>query len=182
MADKVALVTASSAGLGAAIAKALVTSHRVVINYNASPQRAEGVLQELNQISEAAGISSNQTDQPRAVAIQADVSSAADVRRLVAETVVKMGRLDAVVSNVGWTRIRDFSNLDDNLDEEDWDLCFNANVKSHLRLLQAAREHLDKTEGSFTTVASVAGIKPSGSSLVSCVFFQSRVANRESEV
>ncbi|CAH0055953.1 unnamed protein product [Clonostachys solani] len=164
MTAKVALVTASSAGLGAAIAYALITSYRVVINYNSRPQHAEAVLQQLRHLSAAAGIPSDDGE-PRAVAIQANVTQAADTHRLVAETVAKMGRLDAVISNVGWTHIRDFSNLDDNLEEDDWDSCFTANVKSHLSLLQASREHLDKTHGSFITIASVAGVKPSGSSL-----------------
>lgn len=39
------------------------------------------------------------------------------------------------------------------------------NVKAHLWLLYAAREQLEKNEGSFITTASVAGVKPSGSSL-----------------
>lgn len=53
----------------------------------------------------------------------------------------------------------------DNTIEEDWDMCFNINVKSHLWLMQAAKEHLDRTEGAFITTASAAGIYPSGSSL-----------------
>jgi NAD(P)-dependent dehydrogenase (short-subunit alcohol dehydrogenase family) len=39
------------------------------------------------------------------------------------------------------------------------------NVKAHLWLLYAAKEQLEKNEGSFITTASVAGVKPSGSSL-----------------
>lgn len=49
--------------------------------------------------------------------------------------------------------------------EDDWDRCFNMNVKSHLWLMHAARKHLDETEGSFITTASVAGVNHSGSSL-----------------
>lgn len=55
----------------------------------------------------------------------------------------------------------------DNVLEDDWDRCFNMNVKSHLWLMHAARQHLDETEGSFITTASVAGVNHSGSSLVS---------------
>lgn len=77
-----------------------------------------------------------------------------------------MERLDVVVSNHGWTRMSNFMNLDDNVVEEDWDKCFNFNVKSHLFLMHAAKRHLEETEGAFITTASVAGVKPSGSSLV----------------
>ena len=53
----------------------------------------------------------------------------------------------------------------DNAIDEDWDMCFNINVKSHLWLMQAAKRHLDEAEGAFITTASTAGITPSGSSL-----------------
>lgn len=58
-----------------------------------------------------------------------------------------------------------FANLDEGLEDADWDKCFLYNVKSHLWLLHAARDHLEKTEGAFITTASIAGVKPSGSSL-----------------
>jgi len=61
--------------------------------------------------------------------------------RLVKETVDVMGRLDLVVSNHGWTRIRNFFDLDENVDESDWGRCYNMNVKSHLFLFHAAKEH-----------------------------------------
>jgi NAD(P)-dependent dehydrogenase (short-subunit alcohol dehydrogenase family) len=82
-----------------------------------------------------------------------------------------MGRLDVVISNVGWTRITEFSNLDDNVREDDWNRCFDVNVKSHLFLLHASKQYLEESEGSFITVASVAGVKPSGSSLVSILSY-----------
>lgn len=164
MATKVALVTASSAGLGAACVKALAQNYRVVINYYSRPEKAESLMKEAEQIKPL--YASDQAS-PRFVAIQADMSQRSDVQRLVSETVSKMGRLDVVVSNQGWTRLTDFFDLDDQVREEDWDKCFNFNVKSHLWLLYAAKPHLTKTEegGAFVTVASLAGVKPSGSSL-----------------
>ena len=47
-------------------------------------------------------------------------------------TVIVMGRLDIVVSNVGWTRIANSFDLEQNVHDEDWDQCFAMNVKSHL--------------------------------------------------
>jgi len=61
--------------------------------------------------------------------------------------------------------MRDFNDLDDNVDETDWDGCFNMNVKSHLWLFHAAKPHLLETSGAFVGVASVAGVVPSGSSI-----------------
>lgn len=76
-----------------------------------------------------------------------------------------MGRLDVVVSNAGYTRLTNFMNFDEQHFDEDWDKCFLYNVKAHMWLAYATREHLEKTEGAFITTSSIAGVKPSGSSL-----------------
>src|SRR5271155_4154082 len=163
MATKVALVTASSAGLGAAVVKALSPNFRVVVNYFSRAEKAAEVIQEAEAIPPTYSSSS----QPRFHSIQADASNRADIQRLVKETVDKMGRLDVVVSNAGWTRLTNYFDLEQQVNEDDWDRCFNANVKSHLWLFYAAKPYLEKNEegGSFITVASLAGVRPSGSSL-----------------
>jgi hypothetical protein len=76
-----------------------------------------------------------------------------------------MGRLDVVISNAGYTRLTNFMNFDEQHFDEDWDKCFLYNVKAHMWLAYACREHLDVSEGAFITTASIAGVKPSGSSL-----------------
>jgi NAD(P)-dependent dehydrogenase (short-subunit alcohol dehydrogenase family) len=102
---------------------------------------------------------------PRFAALCADVGDKPALQQLVKDTVSQFGRLDVVVSNAGWTRITNFNNLDEGMVDEDWDRCFLYNVKAHLWLLYAAKEQLEKNEGAFITTASIAGVKPSGSSL-----------------
>lgn len=168
---KVALVTAASAGLGAAIVRSLAPHYRVVVNYHSRKEKAESVIAAAAalpaQYTLPPSSSGSEAPPPRFHAIRADASSRDELRRLVRETVDTMGRLDVVVSNNGWTRVTDFMDLDDQVREEDWDRCFDVNVKAHLWLLYAAKEHLEKSEGggAFVTVASLAGVKPSGSSL-----------------
>ena len=166
MAAKVALVTASSAGLGAACVKALASHFRVVVNYYSRPEKAAEVIKDASSVTPSFSTSSSENE-PRFHSIQADVSDRTQIKKLIDETVSKMGRLDVVISNNGWTRLTNFFDLDDQVHEEDWDRCFNANVKSHLWLLYAAKPHLEKSEGggAFITVASLAGVRPSGSSL-----------------
>jgi NAD(P)-dependent dehydrogenase (short-subunit alcohol dehydrogenase family) len=160
---KVALVTAGSAGLGAAIAFKLAAAQmRVVVNYASNGERAAALVKSLNDSWPAIG----KAVEPRFLAIQADLSKRADIEVLVDESVRAMGRLDVVASNGGWTRFSNFSDLDEGVVEADWDQCFNMNVKSHLFLMHAAKKHLETTEGSFITTSSVASVKPSGSSLV----------------
>jgi NAD(P)-dependent dehydrogenase (short-subunit alcohol dehydrogenase family) len=100
---------------------------------------------------------------------KADLSSKTDIQRLVETTVRAMGRLDVVFSNGGWTLLINIHDLEDNLDEEDWDRCFNMNVKQHLWLMHAAKPYLEAAEGVFITTASLAGVKVSGSSLASWI-------------
>jgi NAD(P)-dependent dehydrogenase (short-subunit alcohol dehydrogenase family) len=107
----------------------------------------------------------SQLGTPRFHIIQADVSSKLSVQSLVSQTLNKMGRLDVVVSNAGWTRMTNFLNIDEGVNEDDWDKCFVMNVKTHMWLAYATKDALAETEGTFISTASVAGVKPSGSSL-----------------
>jgi NAD(P)-dependent dehydrogenase (short-subunit alcohol dehydrogenase family) len=161
----VALITAGSAGLGAATAKLFASSGmRVVINYASNASRAEQVVRELEKLSPLPDGTKNFSF------IRADLTKRDDIVRLVSETTAEMGKLDVVFSNGGWTQIRNFQDLEDNVNEEDWDKCFNMNVKSHLWLMHAARKWLDESEGVFITTASLAGVRPSGSSLVGFIY------------
>ena len=163
MPAKVALVTGSSAGLGAAIAKALSRDYRIVVNYHSDLSKAQKVAEECTRALEEDGTSIT----PRSHIVKADISVRSDIIKLVEEVMTVMGRLDVVVSNVGWTRIVRFSDLEQNMDDEDWDRCFSVNVKSQLWLFHAARPHLQANSdgGSFLVVSSLAGIVPAGSSI-----------------
>src|ERR1700727_2702953 len=90
LAGKVAVVTGASKGIGAGIAKALgAEGAAVVVNYSSSREGADRVVAEIK----AKG--------GKAIAVQGDVSKAADVRRIFAETNKAFGRLDVLVNNAG---------------------------------------------------------------------------------
>ncbi|KAI1321869.1 short chain dehydrogenase [Xylariaceae sp. FL0255] len=157
-ATRVILVTAGSAGLGAKTARCFANNgFRVVVNYNSSADKAAEVLKSLPTIPEF-------KDDTHAC-IKANLESRTEAEGLVAAAREKMGRLDVIFSNGGWTRFRDIKNLDDNVVEEEWDRAFNMNVKSHLWLIHAAKAYLEATEGCFILTSSVAGVHNSGSSL-----------------
>lgn len=87
---KVAIVTGASKGIGAGIAKALAAEGvAVVVNYASSRDGADRVVADIT----AAG--------GQALAVQADVSRAADVKELFAQAQVAFGALDIVVNNAG---------------------------------------------------------------------------------
>lgn len=181
----VALITAGTAGLGAAAAELFARNGmRVVVNYANDDQRAEDFVTRLKGLTTLEP-QDGRTDYH---AIKADLSSRADVERLVEEAVQattpagqveqeQKQKLDVVFSNGGWTRVRDLSDLEDNVLDEDWDRCFAMNVKSHLWLFRAARPYLAAGwdaearagSGCFVTTASLAGVRVSGSSLAYAV-------------
>ena len=88
--DKVAIVTGSDSGIGRAIVMELARQGAAVtINYHKNADAADAAMKEI----EAAG--------GRAQVIQADVSSVADIQKLVDGTVAAFGRLDILVNNAG---------------------------------------------------------------------------------
>lgn len=169
-----ALVTAGSAGLGAAVAELFARNGmRVAINYHGNAQRAEDLVAKLKSISTLAP-KEGRVDYH---AIKADLSVRTEVERLVKDTISEMcpdpsqQQLDVVFSNGGWTRMTNLMDLEEAMVDDDWDRCFTMNVKSHLWLLYAAKPYLEagysEKDGaaSFITTASLAGVKVSGSSL-----------------
>ena len=87
---KVAVVTGASKGIGASIAKHLADEGAaVVVNYASSKEGADRVVDEIA------------SNGGRAVAVQADLSKQADIKRLFVEAKKAFGRLDVLVSNAG---------------------------------------------------------------------------------
>jgi 3-oxoacyl-[acyl-carrier protein] reductase len=86
--NKVAIITGASKGIGASIAKHFAAAGaKVVVNYATSKEGADTVVQAITQQGGTA------------IAVQADVSNEAAVRRLFEETQRAFGRLDIVVNN-----------------------------------------------------------------------------------
>lgn len=87
---KVALITGASRGIGKAVALLLAKEGaKVVVNYSSSKEEAEVVVNEIQKIGSDS------------LAIQADVSNEADVRKMVNEAVNRFGRIDILVNNAG---------------------------------------------------------------------------------
>ena len=141
--NKVAVVTGASKGIGAGIAKSLAAEGAaVVVNYASSREGADKVVAE---ITEKGG---------KAIAVQGDVSRAADVQRLFGETKKAFGGLDVLVNNAG---VYQFAPLDQ-VTEEQFHRLFNTNVLGLLLATQEAAKFFGPNGGSVINIGSVASI------------------------
>lgn len=127
--------------------------------------RADTLVEELSSSYGTDETIGETVNQPRFLALKADASDKSSIEEMVKTIIATFGRLDVVASNSGWTRITTFDDLDDNMDDDLWDGTYRCNVKAHFWLMHAVKPYLEATKGSFVTTASLAGVKPGGSSL-----------------
>jgi 3-oxoacyl-[acyl-carrier protein] reductase len=148
IAGRVALVTASSQGLGRACAKVLAQEGaKVVIN-----GRRKEILEDTREtlIDETGG---------EIVAVQGDLTLLSDIERLIDMTTSEFGRLDILVTNCGPPpkgRLMDLS-------EEDWDLGLSLVFRSVVRLCRLALPHMEKAGwGRIISLTSTSVKQPLG--------------------
>ncbi len=141
LANKVALVTGASKGIGAAIAKHLAAAGAsVVVNYSSSKAGADKVVAEIK----AAG--------GKAVAVQGDVAKPADIARFVGEAKAAFGgKIDILVNNAG---VYEFLPIEA-ITAEHYQRIFDINVRGLLLTTQEALKHFPAAGGSVINVGSV---------------------------
>lgn len=141
---KVALVTGSSKGIGAAIALAYARAGAdVLINYNRDQSGAEKIVQQIKQLG------------CRTKAYGADVSNAEQVKTMVSEIVKEFDKIDILVNNAGITR----DNILFRMKENDWDQVIDTNLKSMFLCTKAvSKKMLKKRSGKIINITSVIGL------------------------
>ena len=144
LSGKVAVVTGSSRGIGAAIAKTLADQGaKVVINHRHSPEGAA----EVAEVIKANG--------GEVTLIQADVGQSIEAQRLIKETIDTYGQIDILVNNAGTTRDMLIMTMKD----EDWDLVLRTNLSSTYYCCKAAvRPMMKKRSGRIINITSVVGL------------------------
>jgi 3-oxoacyl-[acyl-carrier protein] reductase len=136
----VALVTGSSRGIGAAIAKRLAADGFVVaVNYKSDYTAAQNVVAAI------AGCGGS------AIPVQGDVCNAEDVASMIGAVSEQFGRLDLLVNNAAshYERKPAMDLTCGDVDEQ-----FNTSVRGPLLLCQAAYLHLREREGNIVNIAS----------------------------
>ena len=141
---KVALVTGSSRGIGAATARRLARDgYAVTVNCLVNRELAAGVVRGITQ---AGG---------RAIWVQADVADPAAVKRLFDETERSFGGVDVVVSNAGVMRLANFRDMSD----QDFDLMVGVNVKGSFNVLREAARRVRDGGRIFALSSSITQLR-----------------------
>jgi 3-oxoacyl-[acyl-carrier protein] reductase len=119
---RIALVTGSSRGIGRAIALALAEAGAdVALNFRSRAAEAAAVETQILEMGR------------RCISIQADVSIAAEVARVVGGIEDRMGSIDILVNNAGISRPQPIEEIT----EADWDQVLTVNLKSCFLVTQA---------------------------------------------
>ena len=141
LADRVAVVTGASRGIGKEIALALAAEGaKVAVNYASSATAAEEVVAAI-----APG---------EAIAVQADVSKAEQVDGAIAQILDKWGQIDILVNNAGITR----DGLLLRMKPEDWQAVIDLNLTGVFLCTKAvSKGMMKKRSGRIINIASVAG-------------------------
>ncbi|RXG11212.1 3-oxoacyl-[acyl-carrier protein] reductase [Leeuwenhoekiella aestuarii] len=149
--DKVAIVTGSSKGIGAGIAKAFaMAGAKVVVNYAQNQVRAKKVVEEIINFG------------GNAIAIQANVSKSDDVKRLFDETITAFERIDILVNNAG---IYDIVLLED-ITTEVLQANLDTNLIGTILCTKKAASLMDSSGGSIINISSTVSTNPMPGTLI----------------
>lgn len=149
LAEKIAIVTGASRGIGRAIAVDLASQGAgVVVNYNRSADGAQEVVAEIEQTG------------GRAIAVQANVAEFGQTQELIKAARGEFGQIDILVNNAGTTR----DMLLMMMSEDDWDVVLDTNLKSIYNCCKAALRPMlrQKRGGRIINVSSIVGIVGQG--------------------
>ena len=151
LANKVALVTGASKGIGAGIAKTLAAEGAsVVVNYSTSKEGADKIVAEIK----AKG--------GKAVAVQGDFSKKEDIGKVFGEVKKNFGRLDTLVNNAG---VYTFTPLE-SVTAEEYHRIFDLNVLGLLLASKEALKYFGPEGGSIINIGSVvSSLTPPNSSV-----------------
>jgi 3-oxoacyl-[acyl-carrier protein] reductase len=152
---KVAVVTGSATGIGAAVAEGLARrGANIVVNYT----KSEAEAQETAATVRAAGVDVR--------VVQGDVAKDEDCRRLANEAMSAWGRIDILVNNAGTTKfVTNHADMD-SLSAEDFARIYAVNVIGPFQMIRACLDGLRASKaGSVVNVSSIAGVAGIGSSV-----------------
>ena len=144
---KRALITGGTAGIGKEIALLFAKQGASVAIFGTNVERADQVLQELNQIK--------QSPEQNMSSTLVDVSDKKAVDVAIQKLLSEWGHVDILVNNAGITR----DGLLMKMSEEDWDKVIAINLKSVYNTCQALiRSMIKARAGKIINISSIVGL------------------------
>jgi 3-oxoacyl-[acyl-carrier protein] reductase len=140
--NRVAIVTGASRGIGRCISLALAAKGARIVAVDVNLEGTEAMVGEIIAMG------------GEAIAVQGNVTLAADAERMVEKAIEKFGRVDILVNNAGITRDALLLRMKD----EDWDAVLSVNLKGAFLCTRAAAKVMTKQRyGRIINIASVVG-------------------------
>lgn len=133
LSNKVVLVTGVSSGIGLATARQFAKAGALVAGCSRKPADDDHIRAFYQDI---------RSEKSKALYVQADVTVAADLERMVKTVVETFGRIDVLVSNSGMNVFKGAAGCS----EEDWEYNMNLNLASHWRLAKLCKPYLEKSD------------------------------------
>jgi pteridine reductase len=142
----VALVTGAARRIGAAIVRQLhADGYDIALHYRGSTDEAVALAAELQNIRRGS-----------VLLLQADLADFVRLAEIVAGTLERFGRLDALVNNASAFFPTPFGTTT----PAQWDTLFGANVRAPFFLAQAAAPHLAAANGAIVNLVDIHGERP----------------------
>jgi NAD(P)-dependent dehydrogenase (short-subunit alcohol dehydrogenase family) len=140
LAEKVAIVTGSSRGIGKATAKLFVEEGANVTITGKDPKKLQDTAKEIGDVFYFPG----------------DIRKESDVQNIVRKTKEKFGKIDILVNNAGiFPQIKPLHKIS----EKEWNEVIDVNLTGQFRFTKAVIPHMEKNGGCIINVSSDAGLK-----------------------
>lgn len=143
--NKVALVIASSQGLGKAIAMQLVKEGANVMLTSRNAEKLASVQKELEGLNKG-----------KVAYYPADITKVEDIQSLVRKTHEVFGKIDILINNAGGPPVGTFESLSD----KDWQDAFELNLLSYVRIIREVLPDLKEAGGRIVNIASTSVKQP----------------------
>ena len=147
---KVAVITASSRGIGRAIAEAMADQGASVV---ISSRKADACAEAAEAINARHGAG-------RAIVVPANISSKAELQNLVDETRRQLGKIDILVCNAASNPY--YGAMGGISDDQFRKILENNVIANHWLIQMAAPDMIERRDGSIIIVSSIGGLKASG--------------------
>lgn len=142
LANKVAIVTGSSKGIGEGIARTFSSEGAKVVVVSRNEQEGLKMAVELG------------SHEGRAIYVKTDVTNSASIRALIQTTIETFGKLDILVNNAGYHISKDVEATS----EDEWEFIVNTNLRSTFLCSKYAIPYLRQTKGNIINVSSMVGL------------------------